>query len=239
MGIKKLYDTIMMKGLQTGFFKRSNDCCFAMKDLLKDSEYYNTFVINANSLGYKFGKEADPRPEGLVKSFFAMSATMLSNAKKAKTDEATALILSDVMGNFKYAGIVEYHENTENPEEPGNWSYVTTFNEQDIINLEKKKTVNKILYSGSLFTEIFNTVSYDIGSIEWEKESYMVDGCMLVIDSLLQILDSEAKPGEVVDIEMPGYFKASVAIEDDEKIFSITPDGNMKNIIKSDVMIEK
>ena len=223
MGIKKLYDTIMMKGLQTGFFKRSNDCCFAMKNL-KDSEYYNTFVINADSLGYKFGKEADPRPEGLVKSFFAMSATMLSNAKKAKTDEA---------------GIVEYHENTENPEEPGNWSYVTTFNEQDIINLEKKKTVNKILYSGSLFTEIFNTVSYDIGSIEWEKESYMVDGCMLVIDSLLQILDSEAKPGEVVDIEMPGYFKASVAIEDDEKIFSITPDGNMKNIIKSDVMIEK
>ena len=237
MGIQKLYDTIMMKGLQTGFFKRSNSC-FAMKNL-KDSEYYNTFVINANSLGYKFGKEADPRPEALVKSFFAMSATMLGKTKKAKTDEATALILSDVMGNFKYGGIVEYHENIENPEEPGNWSYVTTFNEQDIINLEKKKTVNKILYSGSLFTEIFNTVSYDIGSIEWEKESYMTDGCMLVIDSLLQILDSEAKPGEVVDIEMPGYFKASVAIEDDEKIFSITPDGNMKNIIKSDIMIEK
>lgn len=210
----------------------------AFKDL-KETEFYNNFVITADSEGYTFSHDGDDRIERLTMSFFAMSATLLSKLKKTDTNTATALILQDMTGHFKYAGIVEYHENTENPEEPGNWSYVTTFNESDITDLEKKKTVVKHFYGGALFTTTFSKVSYDVGSIEWTSESYMYDGCMYVIDCLLQVLDSEAKLGEVVDIEMPGYFKASVAVENDEKIFSITPDGHMKEIIKSDIQLEK
>lgn len=219
-------------------FSNTNENCFVTKEL-KDTQFYNNFVITADSVGYKFGSDGDERIERLVMSFFAMSATLLSKLKKTSTKEAVALILQDMTGHFKYGGIVEYHENTENPEEPGNWSYVTTFNEKDITDLEKKKTVIKHFYGGELFQTVFNHVSYDVGSIAWTKESYMYDGCMFVIDCLLQVLDSEAKPGEVVDIEMPGFFKASVAVESDEKIFAITPDGHMKDIIKSDIQLEK
>ena len=58
------------------------------------------------------------------------------------------------------------------------------------------------------------------------------------MDSILQCLDHEAIPGQVVEIEMPGYFTASVAVENDEKVFSIVPDGHMKALIKSDVHLE-
>jgi hypothetical protein len=60
----------------------------------------------------------------------------------------------------------------------------------------------------------------------------------LTIDTLVQVLDNEAQPNEVVDIEMPGYFVASVGIEDNMKVFSIVPDGHMKAIIKDDSALE-
>ena len=72
----------------------------------------------------------------------------------------------------------------------------------------------------------------------FERETYIYDACNIIIDSILQTLDHEAIEGQVVDIEMNGYFTASVAIENGEKIFSITPDGHMKALIKSDVALD-
>ena len=50
--------------------------------------------------------------------------------------------------------------------------------------------------------------------------------------------EMEAKEGEIVDVEMPGYFKASVAVENGKKIFSIVPDGHMKQLVKSDIDLD-
>lgn len=202
-----------------------------------ETEMHQAFVVNANSVGYTFGD--DDRPERIVKAFFASSAAYLSKVKVSKADEAVALILTDVAGNFKFAGIVEYHENDENPDEPGNWSYVMTFNSKDVDNLEKHKTVKKMLYSSDTFKAVFDKVAYDVAGIQFQHETYMFDACLLVIDTLLQVLDREAKEGEVVDIELPGYFTASVAVEDGEKVFAITPDGHMKQIIKDDTALDQ
>lgn len=205
--------------------------------LCEETEYHQAFVVNGNSAGYAFGD--DDRPERITKAFFASSAAYLSKVKVSKVDEAVALVLVDIAGNFKFAGIVEYHENKDNPDEPGNWSYVMTFSEKTLDNLEKTKSVKKLLYSTDAFKAIFDKVSYDIAGIQFEHTAYMFDACLLVVDTLLQVLDREAKEDEIVDIELPGYFTASVSVEDGEKVFAITPDGHMKQVIKDDTALDR
>lgn len=203
----------------------------------EETEMHQAFVVNANSVGYTFGD--DDRPERIVKAFFAASAAYLSKVKVSKADEAVALVLTDIAGNFKFAGIVEYHENTENPDEPGNWSYVMTFDSKTLENLEKNKSVKKLLCSSDAFKAVLDKVAYDVAAIQFQHQTYMYDACLLVVDTLLQVLDREAKDGEIVDIELPGYFTASVSVEDGEKVFAITPDGHMKQIIKDDTALDK
>lgn len=219
----------LKRGLVEGIFSANKD--------LSNTEYHSAFVVSADSIGYKFGQDDDPRPERITMSFFAATAAYLAKVKVTKTDEASALVLTDLAGNFKFAAIIEYHD--DNDVENGNWSFVMTFNQDDLKALEKKKKVNKHLYGGEDFHHLLNKVAWDVGSIEFVYESYMYDACTLVIDTLLQILDSEAKVGEIVEIQMPGYFTASVAVEGDEKVFAITPEGQLKEIIKNDVMLEK
>jgi len=204
---------------------------------MEETEMHQAFVVNANSMGYTFGD--DDRPERITKAFFASVSYFLSKQKVKKQDEATALILTDVAGNFKFAAIVQYHENEDNPDEPGNWSYVMSFDPKSVENLEKSKSVKKLLFSSSEFTSIFDKVGYDVAAIQFNHSSYIFDACLLVVDTLLQVLDREAKEDEVVEIELPGYFTAAVAVEDGEKVYSLTPDGHMKEVIKDDTALDK
>lgn len=203
----------------------------------EETEMHQAFVVNANSQGYTFGD--DDRPERIVKGFFAATAAYLSKVKVSKADEAVALVLTDTAGNFKFASIVEYHENNDNPDEPGNWSYVMTFDSKALDNIEKNKGLKKLLYTSNAFGAVFDKVAYDVAGIQFMHQNYMIDASILVIDTLLQVLDREAKEGEIVDIELPGYFTASVSVEDGEKVFAITPDGHMKQIIKDDTALDK
>lgn len=203
----------------------------------QDTQLKQAFIINAGSIGYSFGD--DDRPERVMKAFFTGVSAYLSKRKVSKSDEAVALVLTDTSGIFKFAAIVEYHENTENPDEPGNWSYTMTVREDDLIDLEKRKSVKRLLFGDDAFRSVFDKAAYDIAGITFKHDSYMYDACLLVIDTIVQVLDTEAKEGEVVDIEMPGYFVASVAVENGEKVFSITPDGHMKALIKSDAALEE
>ena len=202
----------------------------------EDTQMKQAFVINANSLGYTYGD--DDRPLRVMKAFFTAVSAYLSKNKIAKTDEATALVLTDTAGNFKFGAIVQYHENAENPDEPGNWSYTMTLNEEDLQDLERTKTVKKLLVGDMAFQSTMDKAAYDVAGIMFKHDSYIFDACTLCIETIIQVLDAEAKPNEVVDIEMPGYFVASVAIENGEKVFSIVPDGHMKSIIKEDVALE-
>ena len=205
---------------------------------LSETSYKEAFIVNSDSLGYLYSPD-DDTVERLTKSIFAATAYMLSIVKEAKTDKAACMLLTDVVGNFKFAAFVQYNENTENPEEPGNWSFSMTFNEEDINELEKKRVVKKILYSDGMFKSELHKVAHDVGGITIRHDSYVHDAAIIVIDTLLMILDREAVEGDVVDIEMPGFFTASVGVEDDEKVFSITPGAMLKTIIKDDKIIEK
>lgn len=203
----------------------------------EESKTKEAFIVNASSKGYSF--DDDSCAERIFKSFIAATSTYLSKVKVAKEDEAVALVLTDINGVFKFAGVVEYHENEENDgtDEPGNWSYVLTFNEDDLKALEANKKVARYLYGDDAFKLVFDKVAYDIGGISFEHERYMYDACLLCVDTLIGVLDRETNDNETVEIECPGYFVASAAVESGEKVFAITPDGAMKKIIKDDVSL--
>ena len=203
----------------------------------EESKTKEAFIVNASSKGYSF--DDDSCAERIFKSCIAATSTYLSKVKVAKEDEAVALVLTDINGVFKFAGVVEYHENEENDgtDEPGNWSYVLTFNEDDLKALEAKKKVARYLYGDDAFKLVFDKVAYDIGGISFEHERYMYDACLLCVDTLIGVLDRETNDNETVEIECPGYFVASAAVESGEKVFAITPDGAMKKIIKDDVSL--
>ena len=211
----------------------------ALNKTFEETQTKEAFIVNANSKGYTF--DDDDCAERIFKSFIAATSTYLSKVKVAKEDEAVALVLTDINGVFKFAGIVEYHENEDkDSEEPGNWSYVLTFNEEDLNSVEAKKQVKKYLYGDEAFKLVYDKVSYDIGGIQFEHERYMYDSCLLVVDTLIGVLDREIDENtESVDIEMSGYFVASAAVEAGEKVFAIVPDGSMKAIIKSDIALSK
>jgi predicted proteasome-type protease len=112
-----------------------------------------------------------------------------------------------------------------------------TFNEEDLNSLSSKKKVVKHLYGDDAFKLIFDKVAYDVGGVSFNHERYMYDACVICVDTLIGVLDRESNDTEQVDIELEGYFVASVSVENGEKVFAITPDGAMKKIIKSDVAL--
>ena len=204
----------------------------------EETQMSQQYIVNINSAGYAFG--GDDIPERMFKSFIAATSVYLGKVKVSDPNVATALVLTDVSGNFMFAGIVQYHENEENKDEPGNWSYVLTLNEQDLTDLENSGVeVKKYLYGDDAFKAVLDKVAYDIGGIEFTRDSFMYNCCTILISTILQVLDSEAIANETVDIELKGYAVFSVSVENDDKTFAITPDGAMKVLIKSDVALDK
>ena len=203
---------------------------------IDETQYRQSLIINADYMGGYAFDDKDDRPERLCRTFFVGVSSYLSKRKVSKEDEAVALVIQDASGVFKFGAVVEYTAN-ENPDEPGNWNYWMTFNQDDITDLEKKKTVKKFL-TDDAFKSVMDKIAYDVGGFIYKHSTYIYDSCLLVIDTLLQILDHEAIEGEVVDIEMPGCFVASVSVENGEKVFAITPDGHLKTLIKSDIELD-
>ena len=204
----------------------------------EETQMAQQYIVNINGAGYAFG--GDDIPERMFKSFIAATSVYLGKIKVSDPKVATALILTDVSGNFMFAGIVQYHENEENKDEPGNWSYVLTLNEDDVTDLENSGIeVKKFSYGDDAFKTVLDKVGYDIGGIEFTRDSFMYSCCTILISTILQVLDSEAIANETVDIELKGYAVFSVSVENYEKVFAVTPNGAIKALIKDDSALEK
>ena len=202
----------------------------------EETQMYQQYIVNCDTNGYAFG--GDDIPERMLKSFIAATSVYLGKVKVSDPNVASALVLTDESGNFEFAGIVEYHENEENKDEPGNWSYVLTLNEEDLTDLENTKEVKKYLYGDDAFKVILDKVAYDIGGIEFHKDSFMYACCKILVETIVQVLDAEAVANDTVDIELKGYVTFSVSVEGDEKVYAVTPDGAMKKLIKDDAALE-
>ena len=189
---------------------------------IEETAYHQTFIVNCGSEGFNI-PPADDRPERMLKVVFGAISSFLNKKKISKENEATAVVLQDLSGNFIFMAASQYHPNFENPDEPGNWTLTMSFYEKDLEALKSTKDVKVYYFNDTVFKVCLDRASHDLGGIQIENEVLMFDSCLITVNTLLQITDYEAVEGEVVDIEMPGYFVMSVSIEDGEKVVSMTP----------------
>lgn len=153
----------------------------------------------------------------------------LGQAKSKETK--TALAVKDVKGNLVVAGVVTYHKN-EDENMPGNWSFEFTFDEEDL------KGADVRLSTDPHFQKVFQKTLKRLFGLAIDDPLAFQPAIEESINVLKQWLDVNAKETEKVSVEQPGFFEASVSVEDGEKIFALVPDGAMKRLIKDDAAIE-
>ena len=149
---------------------------------------------------------------------------------KSKNNKV-AVAVKDLKGNFMMGAVVEYHTN-EIDDMPGNWSYAFTFDETDL------EGATVYLTTDTQFQKQLALTAYGLHRIQFEMEMHIETLIELCVTVLKQWLDMNAKENEVVDVTLDGYFEASVAIENGEKVMAITPDEPIKRIIKGDGGLE-
>jgi hypothetical protein len=147
-----------------------------------------------------------------------------------RKDKPAAFIFDEINGNFVGGAVVSYHEGKNG--DPGNWSYIWTFNKEDIP--ENAKIV-KITDSQ---THNFFT-SYTLQKYKFTlMEQFIVDMYTVMIKCISKWLDDNANKDDVEGVELEGVFLAQVAVEGEEVVKTIEPLGETKVLIKDDASIE-
>lgn len=150
---------------------------------------------------------------------------------KSKT-EKVALAVKDLKGNMITAAIVEYNENEDDKDMPGNWNYYFTFDPSDI------EDAHVYDITSPQIVQVFSNRAYDLHHLRFGDSSQVSQLSTLFFKILDDLLDANATEGEEFSIELEGYFVATVTVEDNEKVKSLVPDGAMKRLVKDDAAIE-
>lgn len=158
--------------------------------------------------------------------------TAVSNLLKAlkETNCPAVFVFDELNGDVIAAAIVEYHE-AEDKSQPGNWSYVWTFDKADIPEGAKIYTI-----SNQMTHPYFVSTAGSKYHFGYETDSYIaiIHNCFLKV--LKKYLDDNATEG--ITIELDGIFQARAAVEDGEIVKSIEVVGETKALIKSDDDVE-
>ena len=191
---------------------------------------FNETSIPANySMDIRNKARMDIMPEdveAVYDVFIASFSDFLANVKSK--EKAVALVMEDLKGNFKFAGIVTYHEN-ENKDMPGNWTYELSFNEEDIKDIT---TIYKTL--DTKFEIVVADTAHRVRKMRFASPTHIHDIFICCVDTLIKYLDENAVEGETKEVDLPSYFVASVSVVDGKKEMSIIPGDAMKRIIKDD-----
>ena len=162
---------------------------------------------------------------------FIGTATCLRNSKSM--DHPVAYIFSRYDGVFVAGCVVQYFPN-EDESNPGNWNMAWTFNENDI----PENAVRISLDKGDSHSFFIGVAGNKYG-MRFLNESGLVTCIITALEQLKKYLDENVKENQECVIEQEGLFQARAAVENGEKVFSIEADGEVKNLIKDDAMIEK
>lgn len=173
---------------------------------------------------------------------FRSITNFMAKVKDVKSG-AVGFIAEDPMQNFAFGAIVEVHSN-EDPDLPGNFSYVFTFDPED---LKDCKVVYKM--SGNEFKEVaIDTAVHEYGyQFKTTGETDAIEQTRSIITQLLTNAakcirqwveeNSVAPEPRVTEIKNVVVIEAMLD-ETGMKVFAITPSGELKNVIKNDAALE-
>lgn len=134
---------------------------------------------------------------------------------------------------FIGAAICEYFEN-EDPDSPGNYSFVWTYDEADI-----PESAVKLSLDNSDTQSYFNGVSATAHRFQFAMAGDLISLMNSVLTSIKKWLDENASETEEVGFKIDGVLEATVEVVDGVKCYALCPDGLVKALIKNDTSIEK
>lgn len=160
---------------------------------------------------------------------FTGVSNCLSNMKLK--EKPIAFVFEELNGNFDAGAVVKFHDGGNDAGD--NWSYVWTFNQEDI-----PEDAKVIKMADLPAHQYFNAVSGEKYRFSI-KDFCIVDLYTKFFKVLSAWLDENASKDEEVSIVLDGVFEARVVVDGEEIIKSIEPSGEMKTLIKNDAAIEK
>lgn len=207
------------------------------KVLLTDSSVLQNFSMQCKN------NSLDVTPdegEWFAKALIA-GVTEFLNIVKSKTAPKIVAI-SDLKGNQIIAACVQYIDGDDTEAAEGSWSYTWTFdpaalptNEDGTLNGDKYQiTDNQVI-------EVITRTGYDLARMTFTSPTFVSQMGCYFFNIIADTLDQNAPAVEDAEwvLEMPGYFNASVSIEDGKKVMAFEPSAELKIKIKDDSASEK
>ena len=146
---------------------------------------------------------------------------------KQRVDKPVAFAVRENDGSLILAGKVEYHE--ANGSNAGNWSYVWTFDEEDI------KDAEILDLSNIQYLHTFTDVGMKTHKFRFASDSIGVTIMEDVPRFIVKWLNDNATEEDEIALIQPGVFKARVEVKDGQINKSLVVDGEkIKKIIKDD-----
>ena len=160
------------------------------------------------------------------------TATTKFLAAFKKKEAPSAFIFEEVNGNFIMGAVVEYHAG-KNDKDPGNWSYIWTFDPADIPDTAERFYLTDPKVKPSYTDYSLHKYRYSV------FEDQFVPVYLFMAKMISKWLEDNVVENDIVGVELEGVFQARVAVEDGSVVKSIEPAGEIKVLIKDDASIEK
>lgn len=197
---------------------------------MKETQAYQNMQSEAALLGWDITLTEG---EMIAKTIFN-GITDYLNITKNK-DVPVVVLVQDLKGNRIAFGCVEFDKAEDDEESDGSWAYYWSFNCADIPENATVYTIDQEPVQKVIAKRGHNICYMVVGVL-----NYLSVLAVITMNIVHDTLDQhDLADGDEYTIELPGFFEASVSLEDGEKVFSITPKEEMKVLIKGDVDTEK
>lgn len=173
--------------------------------------------------------------EWYIKVLFA-GVTDFLNIAKSKA-RPICVQICDLKGNMVSAAVIQYIPAEDNEEvAEGSWNYFWTFNKEDL-----PEDVEAFQITSGQVVEVISRTGYDMVRMVFKAPTFISQMAVYMCNIIIDVLDQNAPTveGEEWAVELDGFFKASVSIEDGHQVKAIEPMGELVVKIKNDATSEK
>ena len=198
---------------------------------LKESAIPTNFKINLREHYHMTFEEQ--RVEAYGKAIMTTIAEFL-RSNESKDAGKVGFKIVDFKGNMVVGGIVTYIEpapTNEDEEVKGNWTLDLTFDYNDFDFPTVYDNMN------GEFEQIMERQMSEFVHARFFERHTIHKFAIDFFETIKTFLDTNCLEDDVFEVELPGFFIASVGIEDGEKVMSIVPGEVMKQHIKDDAAI--
>lgn len=197
---------------------------------MKETQVYQSVSTEAVLIGWDLSlTEID----SITKIIFNGITDYLALGKNKTVPQV--VLVQDIKGNNIAFGCVRYCESDSEEDGEGSWEYFWSFNTEDIPENATVYTIDNEAVLKVIARRGHNMCKMVVGVL-----NYLSIATVLIMNAIHDTLDQQnVANGETFTLDLPGYFEASVSVENGEKVFSITPKEEMKVLIKDDSLIEK